>query len=187
MKYILYYSNFCNHCKILLIELSKSQIKNEINFFCIDKRIKQNGKVMIVLENGSQLPLPSNVVEVPSLLMLHHGNNVLTGENIYSFLEPRNKEIQKEATLNNMEPTAFSLTEMHGMSDNYSYLDLSADEMAAKGTGGTRIMHNFSRLQGTQSIETPPEDYDPQKVKAVNMDKLQEQRMNEVPKPIQRN
>ena len=70
MKYILYYSNFCNHCKILLMELAKSKIKNEINFLCIDRRIKQNGKVMIILENGSQLPLPSNVVEVPSLLML---------------------------------------------------------------------------------------------------------------------
>ena len=187
MKYILYYSNFCNHCKILLMELAKSKIKNEINFLCIDRRIKQNGKVMIILENGSQLPLPSNVVEVPSLLMLNHGNNVLTGENIYSFLEPRNKEIQKEATLNNMEPLAFSVTEMHGMSDNYSYLDMSSDEMAAKGTGGTRIMHNFSGLNANQAIETPPEDYDPQKVKAVNLDKLQEQRMNEVPKPIQRN
>ena len=37
------------------------------------------------------------------------------------------------ATQNNLEPSAYSYTEMGtNMSDDYSYLDQSSDEMAAK-------------------------------------------------------
>ena len=99
MKYILYYSNFCNHSKQLLMTLSKSKIKDEMHFICIDKRIKgQNNQTMIIMQNGSSIALPSNIIEVPSLLMLNHGNNVLAGDSILKFLEPRNKELLTKAT-----------------------------------------------------------------------------------------
>lgn len=187
MKYILYYSNFCNHCKILLTELSKSKIKDEMHFICIDKRTKgKTGETLIVLENGSMIPLPPNITEVPSLLMLNHGNNVLLGQSIYDFLEPKNKELQKEATRNNLEPLAFSLTEMNGMSDNYSYLDMSSEELSAKGSGGTRIIHNFSLLNQNQSIETPNDEYETNKVNEEDIKSYQEQRNKEIPQPVNR-
>jgi len=187
MKYILYYSNYCNHSKNLLIELSKTKLKDEIHFICIDKRVKgKNGENMIILENGSMLPLPPNITEVPSLLMLNHGNNVLTGENIYRFLEPKNKEINAVATKHNLEPLAFSVTEMNGMSDNYSYLDMTSEELSAKGTGGTRIIHSFSLLEQNQSIETPNDDYEPNKVNEEELQKFEKQRNQEIPQAINR-
>lgn len=187
MKYILYYSNFCNHCKTLLMELSKSKIKEEMHFICIDKRIKgRNGETLIVLENGSTIPLPPNITEVPSLLMLNHGNNVLMGQKIYDFLEPKNKELQKQATQNNLEPLAFSLTEMDGMSDNYSYLDMTSEELSAKGSGGTRILHSFSLLDQNQSIETPNDEYEPNKVNEDELKDFEQRRNQEIPQPIQR-
>ena len=187
MKYILYYSNFCNHSKQLLMTLSKSKIKDEMHFICIDKRIKgQNNQTMIIMQNGSSIALPSNIIEVPSLLMLNHGNNVLAGDSILKFLEPRNKELLTKATNNNLEPLAFSVTEMDGMSDNYSYLDMSSDELSAKGSGGMRILHSFTSLDTIDKIETPPDDYEPNKVGPSDMEKIQQLRNNEIPKQLQR-
>ncbi len=187
MKYILYYSNFCNHSKQLLMTLSKSKIKDEMHFICIDKRIKgKNNQTMIIMPNGSPIDLPSNIIEVPSLLMLNHGNNVLAGDSILKFLEPRNKELLTKATNNNLEPLAFSVTEMDGMSDNYSYLDMSSDELSAKGSGGMRILHSFTSLDTIDKIETPPDDYEPNKVGPSDMEKIQQMRNNEIPKQLQR-
>ena len=84
------------------------------------------------------------------------------------------------ATQNNLEPSAYSYTEMGtNMSDDYSYLDQSSDEMAAKGQGGMRQMHSFVSLNESLSIETPPEDYIPDKVRETDLDKLQKQRTME--------
>ena len=69
------------------------------------------------------------------------------------------------------------------MSDNYSYLDQSNEEMSAKGNGGLRQMHNFVTLDFNDSINTPPEDYEPDKVGNVDLSKLQEQRNSEISMP----
>ena len=80
-----------------------------------------------------------------------------------------------------MEPLAFSMFEMGtSMSDTYSYLDQSPDEMNAKGEGGLRQMHSFVKLNHNDSIETPPEDYEPDKVGQVDMGKLQAAREAEI-------
>ena len=70
---------------------------------------------------------------------------------------------------------------MSGMSDNYAYLDLTPDELSAKGNGGTRQMHLYSSLDSENySIETPPEDYSPDKIGAIDMGKLEMQRAEEI-------
>ena len=86
----------------------------------------------------------------------------------------------------NGEPLAFSITEMAGASDCYSYLDMTSDELSAKGSGGTRMMHSYVSLDHEDSITTPPEDYVPDKVGEDSMEKLQQQRAEEVPRPIAR-
>ena len=62
------------------------------------------------------------------------------------------------------------------MSDHFSYLDQNSNSLAAKGDGGLRQMHNFSRLNDTLTIETPPEDYVSEKLGNINFDDLQKQR-----------
>ena len=41
-KYILFYSNRCNHCRNLINQLNKSDLKNQFDFFCIDNNIFWN-------------------------------------------------------------------------------------------------------------------------------------------------
>ena len=89
-----------------------------------------------------------------------------------------------KAVASNMEPLAFSGYEMGTcMSDSYSYLDQSPDEMNAKGEGGLRQMHSFVRLKQNDRIETPDEDYIPDKVGEVDMGKLQAAREAEIAQP----
>lgn len=178
MSAILYYSNYCKYSKDLLVKLSRTKRKNDLHFVCIDKREQhKDGTVHVVLENGQRLLLPPNVKKVPCVLLLHHGNRVLDGLNeITHYLNPGETEINNKATDFNGEPLAFSTCEMGGLSDNYSYLDMSSDELSAKGNGGMRMMHSYTGWDQNQTIATPPEDYEPNKVGNVDLGKLQQQR-----------
>jgi cell division septal protein FtsQ len=183
MSSVLYYSEFCQHCKNLLRLLSKSKTKDNLHFICIDIREKQsNGETHIILENGQKLLLPSTVNTVPSLLLLNNGNKVLGGiGKVMEYLKPQQEIEKKIATKSNMEPLAFSTSEMGTIqSDNFSYLDLTADDLSAKGNGGLRMMHNYTGWEQNTTIATPPDDYVPNKVGNVDMGKLQEKRNTEV-------
>ena len=53
-------------------------------------------------------------------------------------LNLRLKKLKISATKMNQEPLAFSFSEMgNSLSDTYSYLDTSPDDLCAKGAGGT--------------------------------------------------
>ena len=59
MSCILYYSNYCEPCKKLLFELSRSKIKDDIHFVCIDRRSQgPKNTTLINLDNGQNLILP---------------------------------------------------------------------------------------------------------------------------------
>ena len=61
MSAVLYYSNYCNHCKQLLLKLSRTKTRDDLHFVCIDKREKhKDGTTHIILENGKRLLLPPN-------------------------------------------------------------------------------------------------------------------------------
>ena len=89
MSQILYYSSYCENSKKLLGILSKSQIKKDIHFISIDKRVqKNNGATYIVLENSQEIILPPTITRVPALLLLNKGHHVLFGDEIYNHLKP---------------------------------------------------------------------------------------------------
>ena len=183
MSSVLYYSKFCNHCKELITRIAKTKTKNEIHFICIDSREKHtDGTTNIILENGQRILLPPNIKTVPAILLLHHGNRVLEGiKEILHYLKPGEETIMNQATNHNGEPQAFSFCEMgSSLSDNYSYLDMSAEDLSAKGNGGLRQMHSYYTINQSDSIATPPDDYEPDKVGAVDLGKLQMQRANDV-------
>lgn len=189
MSSILYYSNFCEHSKKLLQHISKNQqTKQDTHFICIDKRTKEkDGKTYIVLENGQRMIMPENVVKVPALLLLNQGYNVLYGDSIYEFLKPKQEVAVRQATNNNMEPSAFSLggNGMFGgvVSDNYSFLDMDSDALSAKGNGGFRQMHNYVDLNYSDAITTPKDDVDykePRLGGEMTIEKLQQQRDREL-------
>ena len=113
---------------------------------------------------------------------MHHGNRVLAGiKEILHYLQPGETTIMNQATNFNGEPQAFSFCEMgSSLSDNYSYLDMTAEELSAKGNGGLRQMHSYCTITQNQTIATPPDDYEPDKVGTVDLGKLQMKRANDV-------
>jgi hypothetical protein len=166
MSSILYYSNFCEHSKKLLQSISKANVSKDIHFICIDKRTKDaNNKIYIILENGQKIIMPENVSRVPALLLLNQGYQVLYGEAIVQHLKPKQEAMVKKATQNNLEPMAFAFGGSGGSfgnvaSDQYSFLDMDADSLSAKGNGGVRQMHNYVDLNYSDNISTPEDEQD---------------------------
>ena len=186
MSCVLYYSKYCQNCNNVLKILGKSDIQNSIHFLCIDKRrYDQNGKMYIILDNGMNILLPDCIQQVPTLLLLNK-NKLLFGENkILDFFKPKFVETKNMSPtiVNGNEPLAYSTYEMGcSLSDNYSYLDQSSDDMLAKGEGGIRQIHSFSKIDEINKINTPPDDYIPDKVGEVDFSKIRASRENEINK-----
>ena len=187
MSSIIYYSNSCDRCKAVLTTLSKSRVQDDIHFLCIDKRVKSGtGAWHILTETGEKVLLPPQVNRVPALLLLNKGHQVLYGEQILQHFQPKNVALNDQATGFNGEPNAFALgRESMGSgfgvaSDNYSFLDQSADELSAKGNGGMRQLYNYATIDLVDKIDTPPDTYSPDKVGSVSMEQLQQKRQSEI-------
>ena len=184
MSAILYYSNYCKNSQSLLQFISKTTVKDDMHFICIDKRVKKsNGAIYIILENGQELLLSPTVTKVPALLLINRGHQVLFGDQIKDYIKSKHIDVQQSATQNNGEPLAFSLGGCGGfgvISDNFSFLDQGAEELSAKGEGGMRQQHHYSSIQEGNIIETPPDTYSPDKVGSVSMDQLQQERNTEI-------
>ena len=187
MSSIIYYSNHCDKSKAVLTTLSKSRVQDDIHFLCIDKRVKSGtGSWHILTETGEKVLLPPQVNRVPALLLLNKGHQVLYGEQILQHFQPKNVALNDQATGFNGEPNAFALgRESMGSgfgvaSDNYSFLDQSADELSAKGNGGMRQLYNYATIDLVDKIDTPPDTYSPDKVGSVSMEQLQQKRQSEI-------
>jgi hypothetical protein len=183
MSSVLYYSNFCQNSKNLLQTLSKSKLKEDIHYFCIDNRVtKSNGAIYIILQNNQEIILPPNITKVPALMLLKEGHRVIFGaESILRQLEPQEREINQKAVQFNGEPFAFSFGGSGGgltgvASDHYSFLDQNAESLSAKGNGGMRQLYHYATLDYVDTIQTPPDNYVPDKIGEVSMEKLQQQR-----------
>jgi len=186
MSSILYYSNFCDKSKKILQTLAKSNIKEELHYLCIDKRVKgATGSWYIVLENGENIIMPPQVNRVPALLLMKQGHQVLYGDQILSHLQPRDTAINMVATNNNGEPSPFSLNDDciggYGVaSDTFSYWDQSSDDLSAKGNGGMRQLYNYATIDSDIRIDAPKEDYTPDKIGSVSLENLQQTRNTDI-------
>lgn len=175
---VLYYSNYCCSCRTILPILSQSQVQNDIHFICIDNRIKKpNGEVNIILSNQKEILLPETVTQVPALLLLNRGSQVLFGNDILKYLQP----VKSTSSLENniVEPECFDFqdTTRYGVSsDMYSYLDQSSESLSTKGDGGLRQIRNNARLDHIDVIETPPENYIPNKLSNTSMEQIENER-----------
>ena len=188
MSTILYYSNFCQHSKSLIQHVSKNpELTKDIHFICIDKRIKTpDNKTKIVLENGQQIAMPDNLNMVPALLLLNDNYRIIYGDEILTHLHPQMKQHGSGQPSYSGEPMGFHLGTSAGgtniISEQYTDYSMTPDELSAKGKGSTRQMYNYVSVnQDTIFIETPPDNYTPDKVSGdVTVDTLQQQRLDEI-------
>ena len=180
MSSILYYSNYCENSKALLSKISNSSVKNNLHFICIDKRVNRNGSVYVVLENNQQIILPNSITSVPSLLLINDNYKVISGIEISDYLKPVEKVNTQQATNFNGEPSAFDfnngLSGLGVASDNFSFLDQNSDDLSAKGDGGLRQLYNYATINHSDKIETPPDEYVPDKVNDDNLKNYESQR-----------
>jgi len=185
---ILYYSNYCKHCQRLVQTLVKGNLSNKISFICIDKRVRdpKNNQQYIVLENGSKVVMPPNIHSVPALLLIKQNYRLLMGDEIMQHLHPQIKQLNDVATNYNGEPISYTLGGSSGgsniMSEQYTFYDMTPDELSAKGKGTNRQMYNYvSASDDIKLINTPPDNYRPDKLSNnVTIESLQQQRLNEI-------
>ena len=127
-------------------------------------------EVAEILSNQKEILLPEFITSVPTIQLLNRGNKCLTGSQIIDYIDSKKpKQID--------EPLSFNFGDINNsgvFSDCFSFLDQSIESMSAKGNGGLRQLRNNATLEYVDSIETPVDDYTPNKVGDVSLDKLQQ-------------
>ena len=84
------------------------------------------------------------------------------------------------------EPASYTIKNSSGgsniVSEQFTFYDMSPDELSSKGSGGQRQMYDYVPVQGNVMIETPPDTYKPDKISnEITIDKIQQQRNSDVP------
>jgi len=180
-KHELYYSKYCKYSGIVLEEMNKCGLQNDYNYICIDSRILKDNVFYINLLDGTQKVLPPMINRVP-ILLLKPNYEILSGNQILDYIKPQTKHIEQEKTMLVNEPAEYSLSNMLSgvISDSYSFLDMSPDELSAKGDGGTRQLYNYSSLnEFGDSIQTPSlEDKKPKL--DYSIEQLEQKRKEEI-------
>lgn len=197
----MYYSSYCDNCKKLIAimsrELEQRQISN-IHFINIDKRINKNGNMYALLDNGQEFHIPRAIERVPAIIVLNEGNNILFGNSIYQYfglnlmLNNGSQSGQsREMLAKNVDPEPFTFEGMAGSnigitSDKYSFLDIPSEDMMAEGSGGMSQLHTYITLNdydnGNLRINTPEDSGEGPKM-SLDLNKLQEQRANDIKLP----
>ncbi len=191
MSNILYYSNYCENCKALLLKLNKYTNKTDTHFINIDKRTQdESGDTILTLEGGQTVIMPKTIVKVPALLLLNEGYRIIYGNEIVSFLNietyTSNRVDTKEEVFESQqhqEPTTFEWMSTSGVSsDHFSFLDMSPDDLTATGSGGERQMYNYTNMDYNTSIKTPEENYKPDTIgnEGGSMENIQSTRDNDI-------
>lgn len=145
---VLFYSNHCAHCKVLLQELRQTPLFNRVNLSCVDTLPRQN--------------LPSFLKSVPTLVS-SPPMQVITGDDVFRWFQQQMYEMKEQRqmeqmnvnqivpqTTNNLnsapssEPSAWHMAEMGStFSDSYSMI---GTDCSAQGSGGNSITHSFAFL-----------------------------------------
>ena len=170
MSHILYYSNYCKHSQKIIKALSKKNLDDKVHFISIDNREALDNKIYIVLEQGKKLLLPPTIKSVPAIYDLNNHTTEF-GANILRIIDLLDKPVSPLE-----EPDPFTFMSGDIISDTYSFLDLKSEEMLAKGNGGIKQMHNYVGIDSIIKINTPDEDYIPDKVGGNDLEKYQRER-----------
>jgi len=145
--------------------------------------------MMIVLENGNMVPLPPNVHEVPSLIAVNKSYQLILGDDIIKYFEPKVKEKLSSQNFEVGEPVGFPISMISGsggsniVSEQYTNYNMTPQELSSKGNSSNRQLYNYVPYdQNNNPIETPPDTYRPDKIASgVTIENLEQQRNSEIP------
>lgn len=147
---LLFYSNYCQHSKIIVKEISNTALRDSMKYVCIDSK-------------DVRKKLPNYINNVPSLVV-GKTNQILVGDQILSWIKmnpivnqnqqtnqqnnQQNNE-QKTNPENNLDPKAWHLNEMNAFSDMYSFLNI---DTSTKGDGGLSMKHSFESINDNEQL-----------------------------------
>ena len=115
----LYYSNFCPHSKNILEFIRKNNIIDKLDFFCVDNRYQDpnTGVIYILSEDKkNKILLPSNIKEVPTLLLVRDKYNIILGNEIINYFKPNINTVFNEIN----EPVPSTLNSNPGNFSDYN-------------------------------------------------------------------
>ena len=117
------------------------------------------------------------------VLLLKPNYELLSGNQIIDYIQPQSNSLSEEKQNLLNEPETFSIgkdNSMTGvMSDNFSFLDMSNEELSATGNGGIRQLYHYAQLDSNPSIETPLNDEKNKKIN-ISVEQLEQKRNNEL-------
>ena len=144
--HICFYSNRCEWSKAFITEISQTPYHTEFRFICVDPSpnrpqlptwLKQTPTLVISGE-----PEPRTNSEVMNWLYEH---KMKTGGG-------SNSDSSSSVSGASVEPEPYLDMEMGGgFGDSYSFL---GDDTTTQGNGGLRMKHNFTYLNGQESVST---------------------------------
>jgi hypothetical protein len=115
--------------------------------------------------------LPPNVSRVPTLLLVNNKFTAVVGDDIYTYVNANVKKEQASASAssphlameNGGEPVGYIISPSSGgvniVSETFTMYNAPPEELAGKGRGATRQMHNYVSADiDVQSIPTPIEE-----------------------------
>jgi len=149
--HICFYSNRCEWSKAFITEISQTPYHKEFRFICVDPSpnrpqlpswLKQTPTLVISGE-----PEPRTNSEVMNWLYEHKMKNGGGGGGSVSGANSGNS-----VSGTSVEPEPYLDMEMGGgFGDSYSFL---GDDTTTQGDGGLRMKHNFTYLNGQDSVST---------------------------------
>jgi hypothetical protein len=142
--HICFYSNRCEWSKVFITELSQTPYKKDFRFICVDP-------------SPNRPQLPSWLKQTPTLVISGEPEPRTDSEVMNWLYEHKMKDGgggngSQPGAQSALEPEPYMDMEMGGgFGDNYSFL---GDDTTTQGNGGMRMKHNFTYLNGQDSVGT---------------------------------
>ena len=178
MSYVLYYSTNCRSCDKIINELARTELQKSIHFVCIDRRTKRNNHTYVHMESGEEVLLPRTVTKVPALLMLQENNRVIFGNAIYDLFTPKKEPAPQELKAPSAPREFGNLGMLSSNIQSASYGMLNEAEEDEVSQNGHYVSAFYDNIE---QIETPDDDYMPDKLDEESMKRYKEEREQAVP------
>jgi hypothetical protein len=142
--HICFYSNRCEWSKAFIEEISKTPYHKDFRFICVDP-------------SPNRASLPSWLKQTPTLVISGEPEP-RTNSDVMNWLYERKMKDgggssqQSGGAPVSLEPEPYLDMEMGGgFGDQYSFI---GEDTSAQGNGGTQVRHNFTYLNGQDSVGT---------------------------------